>query len=453
MIHEHPNHQDLERPRGVGRTVGLAIGLVFYVVLTVLLSFLVAFLSTVLTASAYAHGQIPGWLVELIAVALGALTAVGLVMLYRRMTRKRSGAYRLGAALVTVGLSLALLVGVFVVPVAAPNTTTIKPSSMLDIGDGNKLAVYSYGPKQLPAGKSPIVFIVGGPGGSINDASAAFLEQLATTADVPVIAYDPLGGGSHSSHPANWVGSYTIDQEVQRAERVVDMVRDQYHTDKVALLAHSYGGSVAPRLIVKSPNKIASYVGLDVAPLYTLMANTPEELKQQQTSNEASPGEGQFDFGQLVSKVGPFGTARIFTSMGAGFLSGQAFGFGTGEENSQILQGAVPVGLSCTTANFPKGATQVNQEVNYYVNKSLDVSENYIPKLKEASRGIPVLIIGAECTEKPDFSDFLPYFSDIRTVVAKKSPHAAWRSTTGLQTLLTTIPKFLNNPASVTSTH
>ena len=369
------------------------------------------------------------------------------------MTRKRSGAYRLSAALVTGGLSLALLVGVFVVPVPAPNTTTIKPSSMLDIGDGNKLAVYSYGPKLLPAGKSPIVFIVGGPGGSINDSSAAFLKQLATTSDTPVIAYDPLGGGRYSSHPANWVGSYSINQEVQRAEQVVDMVREQYHVDKVVLLAHSYGGSVAPRLIVKASNKIASYVGVDPAPLYTLTANTPEDLKQQQTSNEAAPSEGQFDFGQLVSKVGPFGTARIFTSMGAGRLSGQAFGFGTGEENSQIIQGAIMPGGSCTTADYPKGVAPVNQEVNYYVNKSLDVSENYIPKLKEASRGIPVLIIGAECEQKPDFSGFLPYFSDIRTVIAKDSPHASWHSITGLQTLLTTIPKFLTDPTSVTSAH
>lgn len=143
---------------------------------------------------------------------------------------------------------------------------------------------------------------------------------------------------------------------------------------------------------------------------------------------------------------------RLFSSGIAGAVAGQAFIFGTGEENSQISEAAAPIGAQCNTVDYPKGATQLNGAVNFYVNKSLAVSDNYIPQLKAASRNIPVLLIGSECDSAADLSEFLPYFSDIRTAVAKNSPHRAWRSKTGLQTLLTTIPEFLANPSSVTST-
>ncbi len=118
----------------------------------------------------------------------------------------------------------------------------------------------------------PLVVLHGGPGGT----SCGFSALAPLGGERPIVVYDQLGGG-RSGRPADR-NLWTVEHFVEE----LDLVRKQLGLEKIHLMGHSWGGSLATAYVLSKGTK-----GIESLILSSALLSTPdwirdaEELKKQ----------------------------------------------------------------------------------------------------------------------------------------------------------------------------
>ncbi len=184
--------------------------------------------------------------VELVAAAAG-----GFAVLRRRAgTAARAGAGAAGVAVTTVALSAVALL-----PPPSPRTPAAPPvpgQATWTLATGSHLR-YVHLAARGPVRPDPVVYLHGGPG--IPDLPGAVSLLGALTADgFDVYAYEELGAGRSDrlSDPAG----YGVDRDVADLEQI----RERIGADRLTLVAHSYGATLAAHYLAAHPGRVERMV-------------------------------------------------------------------------------------------------------------------------------------------------------------------------------------------------
>ncbi len=122
----------------------------------------------------------------------------------------------------------------------------MKIDKLLEVGQGQKLAVYRRG---NPQGRK-VIFLHGGPGGSISDRSFDFFDLD----NWDVYAFDQRGCGQ--SEPFATLENNTVFHSVEDME----VIRKEYGIDKWVVFGGSYGSTLALVYAIHYPERVEALV-------------------------------------------------------------------------------------------------------------------------------------------------------------------------------------------------
>lgn len=104
-----------------------------------------------------------------------------------------------------------------------------------------------------------ILHLHGGPGQSTSN-FAYLQEQYFTYANF--VYYDQRGAGKTQSKNKSKSAEITTEQLLDDLDKIIDVISNQYHTNKIILLGHSWGSILGTRYIQIHPEKVIGYVGM-----------------------------------------------------------------------------------------------------------------------------------------------------------------------------------------------
>ena len=120
----------------------------------------------------------------------------------------------------------------------------------------------------------PLVVLHGGPGGT----SCGFAALAPLGTDRPIVVYDQLGSG-RSGRPA--------DRSLWNVERFVeelDLVRKQLGLERIHLMGHSWGGSLAAAYVLSKGTK-----GIESLILSSALLSTPDWIRDAEVLRKQLP--------------------------------------------------------------------------------------------------------------------------------------------------------------------
>lgn len=182
----------------------------------------------------------------LVAAGMGALATRGLTRHHQRNARLGiAGA----ASLVALVATLALLVPLHD-PSHAP--TAVRGQQFWDLPTGSRIAYVKISAVGTPK-PTPIIFVHGGPGVAMMAVDAKFFGQLARDG-YDVYVYDQIGAGlsPRLADPTQ----YTVSRQVADLEAI----RQRIGAERVILIGHSWGGTVAAAYLADHPESVEKVV-------------------------------------------------------------------------------------------------------------------------------------------------------------------------------------------------
>jgi proline iminopeptidase len=190
------------------------------------------------------------------AVVVCFVVSYATLALASRLWRTRVRRSALFASLVvTVLFVVAMWAAVFrpvpyphIVPVVRANT------QYWSLPSGSRIAYSVYEPPAgMVAKPEPIVFLHGGPGMRANDVDHEFYRQFANDG-FKVYLFDQAGSGLSDKLP------HATDYTIERFVRDLEEIRQQIAADRLILIGHSWGGTLAAQYAAAYPNHIAKLV-------------------------------------------------------------------------------------------------------------------------------------------------------------------------------------------------
>jgi proline iminopeptidase len=150
-----------------------------------------------------------------------------------------------------------------------------------ELPTGSKIAYYYFKGKE-PRKSTPIIYLHGGPGGYVTLYDIKAFSKLADDG-YDVYLYDQVGGGK-SERLAN-IMEYTPDRHLRDLEAIVDKIG----ANKIILIGHSWGASLAPLYIAKHPDKVVKLIlsgpGGIIPKTFNYNLPTPDSIKLKRNSN------------------------------------------------------------------------------------------------------------------------------------------------------------------------
>lgn len=228
-----------------------AIGHAVLIALAALLG-VVAALATFIGAAAITTRPALFTLAGLAALALGttglvALASRGLAPPRRRAVRRLVPAATIAATVPAAALTIFQPLGD---PYHPP--TPVPGQQTWDLPTGSRLA-YARAPARGAARPTPIVYLHGGPGVSELPEAVAHFGRLAADG-YDVYAYDQIGTG-RSARLADPTG-YTLARHVADLEAA----RERIGAERVILIGHSWGATLAAAYLAAHPERVAKVV-------------------------------------------------------------------------------------------------------------------------------------------------------------------------------------------------
>lgn len=156
----------------------------------------------------------------------------------------------------TVALALVLVPALWEAAVPPPSIRSEPPAGLRhwELPDGTQLAALLVPGRPQPTG-DPIVFLHGGPGVAHLDHDLRVLGRLAENGR-DVWLYDQIGAG-RSSRLADPTG-YSLDRNVSDLEEV----RQRIGTERMVLIGHSYGATIAATYLARHPTRVSKVVAV-----------------------------------------------------------------------------------------------------------------------------------------------------------------------------------------------
>lgn len=188
-----------------------------------------------------------------------AALAAGLAV--RRVLRRRPGAAARRAGVVTAVVTTGLMATTWLVPLHDPPAALDQPPVRYwSLATGSRLAylrVAASGPARRPW---PVVVLHGGPGVPDLAGDQRLWGRLAADGfDVYVYAQLGAGRSTRATDPA----AYGTDRDVGD----LDQIRLRLHADRLVLIGHSYGGTLAAAYLAAHPTHVARLVLTSPGPL------------------------------------------------------------------------------------------------------------------------------------------------------------------------------------------
>jgi proline iminopeptidase len=195
-----------------------------------------------------------------IALAAGGLVelvvaATGLHLVLRRSPGGRAVAVGVAAGLAAVSAFAVL------VPLPDPRVppAPLPGEARWQLSTGSDIR-YVRLPARGPVRPSPVVFLHGGPGIADLAGDAEYFGRL-TGDGFNVYVYDQLGAGG-SSRLSDPTG-YGVGRDVADLEAI----RRRIGADRMVLVGHSYGGTLAEHYLAAHPDRVAKLVLISPGPL------------------------------------------------------------------------------------------------------------------------------------------------------------------------------------------
>ena len=237
--------------RGVLRRVGRAVG----VLLAAVTAVVVAAITFVLVA-AWTTSVPTG---ALLALLLLAGSCYALTWLLGRKLSRRSRRLLAGGTTVAVVATVTLLAAATVFRPAAHPYVAASPTAATrywDLPNGTRIAyTRTAAAATAPAGRSPVVFLHGGPGvpGEPGGAVLSGPDGL-PQAGFDVYVYDQAGSGLSTRRDD--ARDYTVQRHVDDLEAI----RRQIGADKMILIGHSWGSTLAAAYVATHPDRVEKVV-------------------------------------------------------------------------------------------------------------------------------------------------------------------------------------------------
>ncbi len=129
-----------------------------------------------------------------------------------------------------------------------------------DLPTGSRIG-YAFVPAKGVKQPYPIIFLQGGPGSWIGDATLNMLAPLSENG-FDVYLYDQIGAG-HSGRLAD-IREYTADRHKRDLEAIVQ----QIGTEKVILIGQSWGAILATLFVADNPGSVEKLILTGPGPIY-----------------------------------------------------------------------------------------------------------------------------------------------------------------------------------------
>ena len=188
----------------------------------------------------------------IIGAGLGAQAVVGWVAL-RWVWRPSAGRFRAAVA-VPVGVVAAVSAAALLVPggTGAP-TPGVQGQAFWQLDTGSRIRVVRLPAATGPRRASPVVVLHGGPGVADMAGDAAYFRSL-TGDGFDVYVHDQVGAG-RSTRLTDPTG-YAVDRDVADLEAI----RRRIGVDRMILVGHSYGATLAGHYLARHPDRVARLV-------------------------------------------------------------------------------------------------------------------------------------------------------------------------------------------------
>lgn len=158
----------------------------------------------------------------------------------------------LGLVSVSTLVLLSLFYVTVLMPTAGEKLPDLEGVQYWDLATGSRIAFLKLAPEK-PVHEEPIIFLHGGPGVADLRGDAAYFGRLREEGYV-VYVYDQLGTGRSSR--LDDPSGYTIERNAADLEEI----RNQIHAEKVILIGHSYGASLAALYIAQHGEHVAKFI-------------------------------------------------------------------------------------------------------------------------------------------------------------------------------------------------
>ena len=174
----------------------------------------------------------------------------------------------------STGISAVLFVAALYALILRPHPPRLAETNPYDdtrywqLPTGSRIAYSEFDPSPgVPVKPDPIVFLHGGPGlrnaPFDRDAYSSFAAN-----GFRVILWDQVGSGLSGLLPH--IRDYTIARDVDDLEAI----RNQLHVDRMILIGHSWGSTLAASYMAKHPDRVAKVVFHSPGDLWNLSSDT-----------------------------------------------------------------------------------------------------------------------------------------------------------------------------------
>lgn len=133
-----------------------------------------------------------------------------------------------------------------------PPSKTLDTIQFWDLPTGSRIAYYFIKGHE-PRNSVPIIYLHGGPGGSVTSQDISVFSKLAEDG-YDVYLYDQIGSGK--SARLHNIREYTVKRHLKDLEAIVDLTG----ASKVIFIGHSWGASLAPLYLANHPDKVKKLV-------------------------------------------------------------------------------------------------------------------------------------------------------------------------------------------------
>lgn len=168
-------------------------------------------------------------------------------------------------AIATVGLATSFALALYITvlrpsPEVAITTFGVIPRYW-QLPTGSRIAYYEYDPPSNVGVKpEPVVFLHGGPGFAISPFEHSFFKQFAADG-YRVFLFDQAGSGQSAFLPPR---QYTVSRFVED----IEAIRQQLSAEKLILIGHSWGSTLAASYIARYPERVAKVVFYSPGPTW-----------------------------------------------------------------------------------------------------------------------------------------------------------------------------------------
>lgn len=257
----------------------------------------------------------------------------------------------------------------------------------------------------------PVIYLHGGPGGSISKAIIDVLSPLAADG-FDLYFYDQVGGGA-SSRLHN-ISAYTVGRHV----RDLDEIREKIHADKIILVGQSWGAILAAAYLAEHPDNVERIIFTGPGPIYPGARSDQFRIPAPDSLRLRAPYTTNAAANKAASNV----RVRTISSLAT------RFGWKMTSDEEMDAYGSWLQTLTDKSALCDSSLKLMDRGgFGYYASIMTLNDLVHMPSFRNNLRGnkLPVLVMKGQCDNQPwgATSDYLDLFPNHRFVMVPGAGH------------------------------